>query len=82
MTIASILLIFGIESDDLIRKFISVLSAAKGEDGKVFLRLKLLTTLFNMLSSSGGEKYGDVQHLELRSGDESGIGSHVFRLKG
>merc|ERR1719329_575990 len=52
MTIASVMLIFRNETDEVVQKFIDVLSANKGEEDKVFLRLKLLTTVFNMLSKA------------------------------
>ncbi len=50
-TIVSVMLMFGAESESTVAKFVSTLAAKKGGDeDKVILRLKLLVTLFNMLS--------------------------------
>jgi hypothetical protein len=50
-TIVSVMLMFGVESDNIVQKFVSALVAKKGGDeDKVMLRLKLLVILFNMLS--------------------------------
>jgi hypothetical protein len=50
MTIASVMLIYRNETDDVVQKFIDVLCSSKGKEDKVFLRLKLLVTVFNMVS--------------------------------